>query len=92
MTRHRLFQAVEVAPEVPRCQGSCRMSDAARMARFSVTEIEHRSRLRQAGVEPVRGLVNNSEVTLAGICIGDQKLQAGILSQRTKDYAQDPGL
>ena len=84
------FDFNAVPCEVPDRVRAVRVAQASGVPYHTISDVVERRGLRESGVEPACGLIDRSKVTLGWVCIGDQELQAGILSQRTKDYAQDP--
>ncbi len=50
--------------EVFEAVGAVGMAEASRVANLPVADVVQRRRLRQAGVKPVRRLINSAHVTL----------------------------
>ena len=72
--------------------GAVGMGQAPGVANDSVSQVVERHGIRQAGVDPVRGLVDRPQVALRGIRIGQQELDVGVATDCPQYDADDPAL
>ena len=62
------------------------------MAGLPVANVVEGHGLRQPGVQPIRSLVDDADMALSRIGIGDQELNRGMLLQGAQDRAKRSGL
>src|SRR5918999_4772592 len=62
------------------------------MSGLAVAHVVKGHGLRQAGVEPAGGLVDDPQVPLGWVSIADQKFQPAVALQASENYPQESGL
>ena len=86
----RLWDHLHVNPvllKMPDRVATIGMSQAPGMAELTIADVVQGHGLGMAGIEPVGGLIDNANVALGRVGVGDQELQFGVVLERPKHYA-----
>ena len=79
-------------PEILQGVGAVDLGEGPGVVEPAVPDVIEGSGLRTAGVEPVGGLVDDAQMPLGWVGVGDQELQLSVVPQGPQHLPQDSAL